>query len=265
MIILIYIDTIMDRTLRILTINLCDEAPGKKSTLLNKWILILSKIKGDILFLQEANSYNIEKLAAELGLKILNVDNLEGTCVLVNPIKLTIVDDNLVKVIKSRKEPIYIGNLHLDDVPSVLHHMNNITYKSSKTIPISSSKDKILKLCAERRLPRLKQELSKAKKHDRAILAGDFNEPSHLDLDNINVPVSKLLEKNGFIDTFWYANPNVKEEHGHTWPAGSLYAKEPSQRIDMIYTKKMKIVYSIVYDGPKWISDHKMIITDVEI
>jgi endonuclease/exonuclease/phosphatase family metal-dependent hydrolase len=204
-------------------------------------------------------------LASELGLKILNVDNLEGTCVLVNPTKLNIVDDNLIKVVKSRKGPIYIGNMHLDDVPSVVHHMNNIVYKSSKTIPISSSKDKILKLCAERRLPRLKQELLKAKKYDRAILAGDFNEPSHLDLENINVPVSKFLEKNGFIDTFWYANPNVDEAHGYTWPAGSLYAKEPRQRIDMIYTKNMKIMYSIVYDGPKWISDHKMVITDVEI
>ena len=120
----------MERTLRILTINLCDESPGKKPNLLNKWITILSKIKGDILFLQEANSYNIEKLAAELGLKILNVDNLEGTCVLVNPEKLTIMDDNLVKVLKSRKEPIYIGNLHLDDVPSVLHHMNCLLYTS---------------------------------------------------------------------------------------------------------------------------------------
>jgi endonuclease/exonuclease/phosphatase family metal-dependent hydrolase len=258
----------MKHTLRILTINLCDESPGKKSNLLNKWITIISKIKGDILFLQEANSYNIEKLASELGLKILNVDNLEGTCVLVNPTKLTIVDDNLVKVLHSRKEPIYIGNLHLDDVPSVLHHMNNMSYKSSKTIPISSSKDKILKLCAERRLPRLKQELVKAKKYDRAILAGDFNEPSHLDLGNINLPVSKLLEKKGFIDSFWYANPNVEKEYGYTWPAGALYTKEPGQRIDMIYTKNMKIAYSIVYDGPKttpWISDHKMIITDVEI
>jgi endonuclease/exonuclease/phosphatase family metal-dependent hydrolase len=258
----------MEHTLRILTINLCDESPGKKTILLNKWIIILSKIKGDILFLQEANSYNIEKLASELGLKILNVDNLEGTSVLVNPKKVTIINDNLVKVLHSRKEPIYIGNLHLDDVPSVLHHMNNMSYKSSKTIPISSSKAKILKLCAERRLPRLKQELVKAKKYARAILAGDFNEPSHLDLDNINVPVSKLLEKNGFIDTFWYANPNVDEDYGYTWPAGSLYKQEPRQRIDMIYTKKLKIVYSIVYDGSKsstWISDHKMIITDVEI
>ena len=255
----------MERTLRILTINLCDESPGKKPTLLNKWITILSKIKGDILFLQEANSYNIEKLAAELGLKILNVDNLEGTCVLVNPIKLTIINDNLVKVVKSRKGPIYIGNLHLDDVPSVLHHMNNITYKSSKTIPISSSKNKILKLCAERRLPRLKQELVKANQYNRAIIAGDFNEPSHLDLDNINVPVSKLLEKNGFIDTYWYANKPEDPEYGHTWPASSLYKKEPGQRIDMIYTKNLKVMNSVVFNSLKWVSDHKMVVTDVEI
>ena len=254
----------MERTLRILTINLCDESPGKKTTLLKKWIVILSKIKGDILFLQEANSYNIEKLASELGLKILNVDNLEGTCVLVNPIKLTIINDNLVKVIKSRKEPIYIGNLHLDDVPSVLHHMNNVIYKSSKTIPISSSKDKILKLCAERRLPRLKQELSKAKKYDRAILAGDFNEPSHLDLDNIKTPVSIELKKNGFIDTYRY----IHKGFDYTWPAGQFYKKEPEQRIDFIYTKNLKVESSHVFDNgddAKWLSDHKMVITRILI
>jgi endonuclease/exonuclease/phosphatase family metal-dependent hydrolase len=258
----------MGKNIRILTINLCDEFSGKKTLLLNKWILILSKIKADILFLQEVASYNIENLSDALGLKILNMDDSEGTSILVNPNKFTILDNNVVKLINSRKAPIYIGNLHLDDVPSVPHHMNCMTYKSSEIIPISSSKEKVLKLCAERRLPRLKQELVKAKKYERVILAGDFNEPSHLDLDDVNVPVSKLLEKNGFIDTFWYANPNLDEEDGHTWPAGSLYKKEPGQRIDMIYTKKMKIINSISYDGPKsfkWISDHKMVITDVEI
>ena len=141
-------------------------------------------------------------------------------------------------------------------------------YKSSEIIPISSSKEKILKLCAERRLPKLKQELVKAKKYARAIIAGDFNEPSHLDLDDVNVPVSKFLEKNGFIDTFWYANPNLDKEDGYTWPASSLYKNEPGQRIDMIYIKNMKVINSICYDGSKsnkWISDHKMVITDVEI
>jgi endonuclease/exonuclease/phosphatase family metal-dependent hydrolase len=258
----------MGQNLRILTINLCDEFSGKKSSLLNKWVFILSKIKGDILFLQECASYDIVSLSASLGLEILNMNDSEDTCVLVNPNKVTILDTNLVKLIHSRKAPIYLGNLHLDDIPSVPHHMNCVTYKSSKTIPISSTKEQILKLCAERRLPKLKQELVKAKKYARAIIAGDFNEPSHLDLDNVNVPVSKLLEKNGFIDTFWYANPNLDKEDGHTWPAGSLYKKEPGQRIDMIYTKNMKVINSISYDGPKsvkWISDHKMVITDVDI
>ena len=258
----------MGQNLRILTINLCDEFSGKKSLLLNKWVFILSKIKADILFLQEVASYDINSLSTSLGLKILNMNTSEATCVLVNPNKVTILDKNLVKLIHSRKAPIYIGNLHLDDIPSVPHHMNCVTYKSSKTIPISSTKHQILKLCAERRLPKLKQELVKAKKYTRAIIAGDFNEPSHLDLDDVNVPVSKLLEKTGFIDTFWYANPNIDKEEGHTWPAGSLYSIEPGQRIDMIYTKNMKIINSISYDGPKlnkWISDHKMVITDVEI
>ena len=255
----------MKHTIRILTINLCDEFPGKKTILLNKWIEILSQIKGDILFLQEVNSYNIERLANALGLKILNVNNSEGTSVLVNPKKLSILDNNLVNLLGSRKEPIYIGNLHLDDVPSVLHHMNNMVYKSSVSIPISSGKEKILKLCAERRIPRLKQELVEANQYDRAILAGDFNEPSHLDLDNINVPVSKLLEKNGFIDTFWYATTNEDSEYGYTWPASSLYKKEPGQRIDMIYTKNLKIIHSFVVHSLKWISDHKLVVTDVEI
>lgn len=152
----------MKHNIRILTINLCDEFPGQKTILLKKWTVILSKIKGDILFLQEVNSYNIESLANSLGLKILNVNNSEGTCVLVNPKKLTILDNNLVKILNSRKEPIYIGNLHLDDIPSVMHHMNNMVYKSSVSIPISSGKAKILKLCIEHRIPRLKQELVKA-------------------------------------------------------------------------------------------------------
>ena len=254
----------MKHKLRILSINLCAEFPGKKIILLNKWILILSKIKGDIVFLQEINPYNIEQLANSLGLKILNINNSEGTCILVNTNKLTIVDNNVVKLSRSRKEPIYLGNLHLDDIPSVIHHMNCMVYKSSEILPINSSKDKILKLCKENRIPIVKQELIKAKPYVRAIIAGDFNEPSHLDLVNINVPVSKLLEKNGFIDTFWYAN----QEYGNTWPTGSLYKKEPGQRIDMIYTKNMTVIDSFNYDGPnpsKWLSDHKMVITDVEM
>jgi endonuclease/exonuclease/phosphatase family metal-dependent hydrolase len=258
----------MKHKLKIVTINMCTEFPERKPALLDKWIFVLSQIKADIIFLQEMESFNIERLANSLGLKILTIHQYEATSVLLNPNKLTIVDNNTVKLLNSRKEPFYIGGLHLTDIPSVTHHLNHIVYKSSETIPLSSSVDKILKLCVKNRVPRVAEELLKTKTFSRAVIAGDFNEPSHLDLDKVDVPVSKLFEIHGFEDTYWVANQKGKKEDGYTWPASSMYKKEPDQRIDMIYTKNMKVVRSVVYEGSnsiKWISDHKMVITDVEI
>ena len=258
----------MKRYLRVLTVNLCHECPARKTTLINKWIKHLTKVKGDILFLQEVSAYNLEKLAIELGLKILNINNEEGTCVLINPYKLTIVDNNVV-TLKTDNAPIYIGGMHLDDIPSVPHHMNNMVYKSSVIVPLSYSLDQVLKLCAKRRMPRVKEEMEKAKKYKRAIIAGDFNEPSHLDL-NIDTPVSIEFEKNKFIDTYRDFRPpfSINYDTGYTWPAGILYKTGPLQRIDIIYTKNFKTVDSYVYEGDggaKWISDHKIVIADLEV
>ena len=259
----------MKSYLKIVTINICEEFPGAKSGLLNRWIFILSQVKGDIIFLQEINSYNIERLSDELGLHILNINNKEGTCILINPDKLTIVGKNEVTLFNSNRKPIYVGGLHLDDIPSLIHHLNNKIYKSDEIIPVSTSMTKIIKLCIKNRSPRLKQELAMAEKYDRAIIAGDFNEPSHLDLDNIKVPVSLLLEAYGFKDTFFYANKkDTNKANGFTWPASHMYKDEPGQRIDMIYAKDIKCVRSVIYDGAskfKWISDHKMVISDLEI
>lgn len=258
----------MKHKLRVLTLNMCSEYPGRKNTILNIWISILSKLGADILFLQEMHLYNIERLADELGLKIINIDQYDGTSVLINPNKLVIVDNSAVKIVNSRKEPFYIGCLHLDDIPSVSHHIDHIVYKSGETIPSDYDFKRILKLCVEHRSPRVKKELAIATTYKRAIIGGDFNEPSHLDLD-INVPISKLFEKHGFCDTFRFINKGHKNpEYGYTWPTSSLYKHEPNQRIDMIYTKNIKVLSSIVYAGEnsvKWPSDHKMVISDVEI
>jgi endonuclease/exonuclease/phosphatase family metal-dependent hydrolase len=116
-------------------------------------------------------------------------------------------------------------------------------------------------MCVKRRLPRIKEEMAKIKKTERAIIAGDFNEPSHLDLEKIKVPVSKEFEKHGFIDTYRSKNG---EEEGYTWPAGGFYKKEPLQRVDIIYTRGLKVDDAMVYDtGDKWFSDHRMVIADL--
>jgi endonuclease/exonuclease/phosphatase family metal-dependent hydrolase len=252
----------MKHHLRIITMNMCNEHPGKKTLLINKWITILSEIKGDVVFLQEIGAYNLEKLTNALKLKLLNINNAEATCVLINPYKLTIIDNNHVKV-KSTLKPIYIGGIHLDDVPSIPHHLNHMTYKSSETVPLSYSLNRLLKMCAKRRLPRIKEEMEELKKNDRAIIAGDFNEPSHLDLVDIKLPISKEFLKHGFVDSYRAMHPT---DPGYTWPAGKFYQKEPVQRVDIIYIKNLKIVASDVYDeGDKWLSDHKMVITDIII
>ena len=219
------------------------------------------KLRVDILFIQEI--FNIEKFATDLGMKLLNIDHGEGICVLINPSKLVIIDNNHVKL-HSDINPIYIGGVHLDDIPSLSHHMINMIYKSSEIIPLSLTRQQLLKLCAKRRLPRLQEELKSIKNADRAIIAGDFNEPSHLDLDNIQTPCSNELAKNGFIDT--YRHMHGLDKSGYTWPAGQFYKNEPDQRIDFIYTKNVEIVSSDIYgEGSKWISDHKMVITDISV
>ena len=263
--------------LRIATINLCAENPIDPNILIKKWGILLCKYKIDILFIQEISTYNIEKFASYLGMKMLHINNFDGTCVFINPNKLSIVDNNHITLTKQESsksatgdplrlhsKPIYIGGLHLDDIPSLSHHMNNMVYNSSEIIPLSYTMPQLLKLCKERRLPRLNEELKNIKETDIAIIAGDFNEPSHVDLDkHIKIPISTELVKKGFIDTYRHIN---KDSPGYTWPTGNFYKDEPDQRIDFIYTKNIKIVGSeTVGTGAKWLSDHKMLITDIVI
>jgi endonuclease/exonuclease/phosphatase family metal-dependent hydrolase len=252
----------MTHKLRIIIINLCSECGKNKNKNLSKWIDYFTHFKADVIFLQEIAEYNLEHMANSLNMQILNVNYTEYTCVLINPRKLSVIDNFHVKIVRGRK-PIYIGAIHLDDIPSIPHHLNQIVYKSSKHIPLSYSLDKVLSICKERRLPRLKKELKQSDGCERAIIAGDFNEPSHFDLDGINTPVSKTMAKNGFVDTYRYIHPS---EPGYTWPAGKYYKNEPQQRVDFIYTRGIKILHSAVFgDDLNWISDHKIVMTDISV
>lgn len=267
----------MKLNIRVITLNLCNENPDKKTNLINKWITIFKNINADIIFLQEIKGYNIEKMTKKLNMELLDISK-DHTCVLVNPYKLTILDNKHITLkqvipetnkninLKTNKniiykyKPIFIGNLHLHDIPSISHHINNVIYKSSEIIPLDYSLDKLLKMCKKNRIPHVIKELKLVKKNEIAIIAGDFNEPSHLDL-HIKVPVSKEFEKKGFIDSYRYIN----KDKGYTWPSKTFYKNEPNQRIDIIYIKGIKIINSKTYYTDKWLSDHKMVITDLII
>jgi hypothetical protein len=52
---------------------MCTEFPERKPELLDKWISVLSQIKADIIFLQEIETFNVERLANCIGLKLLTI------------------------------------------------------------------------------------------------------------------------------------------------------------------------------------------------
>lgn len=116
------------------------------------------------------------------------------------------------------------------------------------------------------------------------IVAGDFNSPSHLDwIDSARPlhcgvafkwPVSELMEKLGFRDSFRFQWNNTNLARGHTW--STIYIEpEPQDRIDFVYYmgRQLKVVDSFVYAGVEpitlfpnfqlndWPSDHAAVVT----
>ena len=107
------------------------------------------------------------------------------------------------------------------------------------------------------------------------IIGGDFNSASHLDWVEsakqwhfgkvVEWPVSKIMEQNGFSDTFRMANPEPENTMQGTW--GYLSDNVISDRIDYIYYRGENVEVKgskIVLEDPLggfFNSDHRAILT----
>ncbi|MBN2651734.1 MAG: endonuclease/exonuclease/phosphatase family protein [Spirochaetales bacterium] len=107
------------------------------------------------------------------------------------------------------------------------------------------------------------------------LIVGDFNSPSHLDC-KIKWPVSRLMQENGFTDSYREVNPDVKKFPGITWSPRGDKSRSDQQRIDFIYYKGygIKAVKSKVierYEGnifPEYFqypSDHAAVLSEFTI
>lgn len=124
------------------------------------------------------------------------------------------------------------------------------------------------------------------------ILTGDFNAPSHLDWTDelvglrphlkyaVEWPVSKSLEKMGFVDTYREVFPNPRVKQGLTWTPGFPSPKsnptETHDRIDFIWSSGAERIISAKLlgelNGPDvdisvdpYPSDHRGVIVDCVI
>jgi endonuclease/exonuclease/phosphatase family metal-dependent hydrolase len=113
---------------------------------------------------------------------------------------------------------------------------------------------------------------SQSKNHT-LVVAGDFNSGSHLDWTERNrknyhnlvveFPVSKLMEEQGFIDTYRMIHPDETINLGQTW--SPVFKNSLQDRIDFIYYKgdKLKPVTSYIIDNHPYgfPSDHAALVT----
>jgi len=264
----------MATSLRIITLNLCYECSKQKNknSVIQKLTTLIKNIKPDIICLQEIGSFEMPKLIEQSSFRMLRLNKKEETCIIINPVKLKKKNAHMIEI-KSTHQTIYVSVLHLDDIPSIVHKLHHIPYPykdSDKVAKDTVTRDKVtkddtlhqmLELSKKTRLPRVKKELKKCSDFEKVIMAGDFNEPSHLDMKGLDVSISKELKKNNFVDSHYAIHKNNAD---YTWPVGRLYKNEPKQRIDFIYTKNLKAVNAEVYDeGDSFFSDHRLVLTDI--
>lgn len=113
-----------------------------------------------------------------------------------------------------------------------------------------------------------------------AIVAGDFNGPSHLDWTEdtkdrhcdsvVEWPATKAFADNGFEDSFREAHPDPAADRGDTW--STVHKRntdhddypEPQDRIDFVLHKggaTRTVASRTIGGGQGWPSDHRAVLT----
>lgn len=228
-----YVPAIYD--LRVMTINL--QGSGK----ILEWCKEWEEAEADVVLVQEITIEDVKILnAMKNTIRVQSFDEKWGTAVIWMSTLQKIKVECLLSV-------------HLNDLPAPLHLLYGIPYEGQREIAM----DDILHECSQSRLPELFSLMSSP----FAIVGGDFNEPSHLDFNDIEWPVSSTLYQMGYVDVM----QNFQREI--TWPRSPFYQRDPDQRIDMIYVRsdKWDVVYAGRYEFTNRLSDHYGVVCDLRL
>ena len=158
---------------------------------------------------------------------------------------------------KSSNHSVYFISAHFSDFPYQPNQVMNIPYctdKSGKTVcqkPYSHELDEyeIIRGATTARgdiVDKLLELACKLKETATVIIAGDFNEPSHLDWTaraaeagihpkEIRYPTSRKFLSCNFIDTYRAVYSDEVKDPGYTWPTQDPGYPFRNDRIDFIY------------------------------
>lgn len=241
-----------DVDVRVLSINVqhCDTIEE-----LEQWKIQFHEAEADVVCIQEISEEMVQHLARDDCIEVLSHHAEKETAVL-----------SMMRLDLPRS--VWIGSIHLDDVPSIPHHLQRQPYPENP--PLDTPLPVVLEMAHARRGGDLEDTLKQANRSHAThfVLAGDFNEPSHLDLGSrhLALPISHRMASDGWVDVM-YAARRAKP----TWPAAGFYADEPSQRIDFIYLRGgWRVTYADRYlprnlkNGAGW-SDHYGLLCELSV
>jgi exodeoxyribonuclease-3 len=271
--------------IKIMSFNIAAETLCKNNnieTILN----IIKDINPDILGIQETHCHN-EKTNVYTDIKLyeyiskkLNyfyeINQKTNTAIFSKfPIENT---SELYKgiILKINDSYVAIFNIHLTDEPYQPYQLTNIKYGDYPFIKTEEEAIHHAKLARENEIKNILNDVDNVNKKynlDTVVLLGDFNEPSHKDWTNETVianqqpikicfPTTKLLNDNGFTDSYRFIYPNPVLNNGYTWPVNN---NSKSDRIDYIFVKSNTYdIYNATIVGEKefidWPSDHRVCI-----
>ncbi|MBL8580698.1 MAG: endonuclease/exonuclease/phosphatase family protein [Rhizobiaceae bacterium] len=183
---------------------------------------------------------------------------------------------------------VYVFSVNLDDAPYQPYQLLNIEYGNA---PFLKTAEEAIKSAEETRgksFDALIADADAAKDAAAVFIAGDFNEPSHLDWTEATVkaglqplpvawPGTTKLEQAGFVDTFRAVFPDAAAKPGITWTPTSEVSdpEDHHDRIDFVFARAPNLkVLSAGVVGEKapdadivvtpWPSDHRAVVAKVQ-
>ena len=172
-------------------------------------------------------------------------------------------------------EEILLIPIHLDDAPFTFYTIRGIPYE--RTPNNFTNKQEIVDSSYSTKSKIIENILQYIKKHpnEKYIIAGDFNEPSHLDDPYNEWIISKKFLEIGLIDSYRYIQNKkgvkpTRDELGYNYEGVTCCNEQgetnfPDCRIDYIYVKNMEIVDSKILKKYKNYSDHMPVLSIVKI
>ncbi|MFG2648981.1 endonuclease/exonuclease/phosphatase family protein [Streptomyces sp. NPDC048436] len=225
----------------------------------------------DVVALQESSSPVAKKIADKLGWKYHTASGSDVDLVSRKPIEKTdwfSKESSGAKAIAAKIQGVWVYSIHLD-------------YTKYGPYNACFDKDSYQKIYADEASRKAQaRAIAKWTGSAPAIVAGDFNSPSHLDWTKttkvkhcnsaVKWPATKAFADKGFKDSYRELHPNPATVPGNTWSPvtkkNSDYDNkpEPQDRIDFILHKggSLKPTTSNVYGGGSdWPSDHLAVLT----